>query len=398
MIDTIFSQLCLCFALAVCIPALVFAGEVLAGARAGRITRTIANRGPRAIAVLIPAHDEAAGILDTLRTVLPQLPVGARCIVVADNCTDDTADVAKAAGAEAIERSDPAHRGKGYALDFGLQYLATAPPEVVLMIDADCRIERGGLVALASRCVESGRPVQALYLMQAASDASSMMRIAEFAWRIKNHVRPRGLHRLGLPCQLMGSGMAFPWSALRDVNLATGQIVEDMQLGLDLAERGRAPLFCEEVMVTSRFPTHTEGALAQRTRWEHGHLGIIVNEMPRLLLRAILRRDRLLFALAIDLVVPPLAMLMLFLLASLGLSTVVMVWFTGSSAGIVISAASLLLVSIAVAMGWWTVGREVLSLQDLLLAPWYAFCKVPLYFRFLVKRQAEWVRSKRDPS
>jgi hypothetical protein len=82
----------------------------------------------------------------------------------------------------------------------------------------------------------TGRPVQALYLMLAPADAGLARRLAQFAWRVRNWARPAGWHRLGLPCQLMGTGMAFSWDMLRDAPLANASIVEDMKLGIDLAK------------------------------------------------------------------------------------------------------------------------------------------------------------------
>src|ERR1051326_3854728 len=58
------------------------------------------------IAVLIPAHDEAQSIVSTISRILPQLGASDRLIVIADNCTDDTARIAKEAGATVIERFD----------------------------------------------------------------------------------------------------------------------------------------------------------------------------------------------------------------------------------------------------------------------------------------------------
>src|SRR3954468_13749647 len=79
--------------------------------------RAAAADGPRPrCAVLVPAHDEEAGIARTLGDLLPQLGPGDRLVVVADNCADGTAAVARGAGAEVLERTDPDHRGKGYAL------------------------------------------------------------------------------------------------------------------------------------------------------------------------------------------------------------------------------------------------------------------------------------------
>jgi hypothetical protein len=90
------------------------------------------------------------------------------------------------------------------------------------------------------------RPVQSLYLMTAPCESAINHQVAEFAWRLKNQVRPLGLRALGLPCQLMGTGMAFPWDIIRSAELASGFIVEDLKLGLDLADAGHPPVFCPE--------------------------------------------------------------------------------------------------------------------------------------------------------
>src|SRR5262249_48039154 len=155
--------------------------------------------------VLVPAHDESQSILPTLADIKAQLGSADRLIVVADNCSDDTAAIAAAAGAEVVARNEPTRIGKGYALDFGLRHLARDPRDVVIMIDADCRLADGALATLASACATTRRPVQALYLMHAGDGAQRNSAVAEFAWRIKNWVRPLGLRALALPCQLMGT-------------------------------------------------------------------------------------------------------------------------------------------------------------------------------------------------
>ena len=222
-------------ALLLMVPVVVLFVEVLLAVTQRERTSSVAGDHPR-VAVLVPAHDEALIISRTLRTIVPQMARGDRLVVVADNCTDDTAALAATEGAEVLVRGDLLRRGKGYALDFGIRHLASDAPEIVLIIDADCRVRQGGIDRLARLSQRTGRPVQALYLMQAAEGASLKMRLAEFAWVIKNQVRPLGLHRLRLPCQLMGSGMAFPWACINSADLATGHIVEDLKLGIELAQ------------------------------------------------------------------------------------------------------------------------------------------------------------------
>jgi cellulose synthase/poly-beta-1,6-N-acetylglucosamine synthase-like glycosyltransferase len=347
------------------------------------------------LAVLMPAHDEAAGIGATIASVVPQLGPHDRLLVVADNCSDDTATLARAAGAEVIERRDPERRGKGYALDFGMRWLERDAPDLVVMIDADCLLAPHALERLASRCAATARPVQALYLMQAPPGASTGQRIAAFAWLVKNKLRPLGATALGWPCQLMGTGMAFPWARIRAAQLASAHLVEDMQLGLDLAEAGAAPLFCPDALVTSTFPLDRDGSRSQRTRWEHGHLSVIAQVAPRLLGRALLRRDRLLAAMVLDLIVPPLAALVL-LTGTLVLLEAVWWGLGGSAWPLAVSTVGFGLLALAVALAWRREGRAIVALRELLGLPLYVAAKIPLYLRLLTRRQVEWVRTKRD--
>lgn len=375
------------------LPVAVLAVQIVLAGRARAPAFPAAVR-PR-LAVLMPAHDEALLIQRSVAAVLPQLQPGDRLLVVADNCSDDTAALARAAGAEVIERKDAERRGKGYALDFGRSHLAADAPELVIILDADCEPGELALQRLAETCAASGRPTQALYLMRAPAGAGLKLRIAEFAWRVKNRLRPAGWAALGLPCQLMGSGMAFAWRDLAAIDLASGHLVEDLKMGLDLCRLGRPPLFSPQARVFSDFPASEEGLASQRTRWEHGHLGVILAEVPRLLAESVRRGDRALLALTLDLLVPPLALLTLLVLLALGLAGL---WLLLSGQGTPLALALVLALAMGgtVLLAWWRCGRDLLALGTLLYAPVYALKKIPLYLGFVVKRQVEWVRSRRD--
>ncbi|MET0382565.1 MAG: glycosyltransferase family 2 protein, partial [Burkholderiaceae bacterium] len=237
--------------------------------------------------------------------------------------------------------------------------------------------------------------VQALYLMLAPPGAGLPRRLAEFAWRVRNWARPSGGRRLGMPCQLMGTGMAFSWDMLRAAALANASIVEDMKLGIDLALQGRPPVFCERALVTSRFPDGAAATRTQRTRWEHGHLSMILQEAPRLLTQAARRRDGALLGLALDLAVPPLAMLggvvALAWMSSLG------AWALGAGGGAAAFASvPLALFALSALWAWSIRGRDLVRLTELLRVPWYIAAKIPMYLRFVIKRQTQWVRTDRD--
>jgi cellulose synthase/poly-beta-1,6-N-acetylglucosamine synthase-like glycosyltransferase len=346
--------------------------------------------------VLVPAHNEAEVIGATLADIIPQLSSCDRLVVVADNCTGSTAAIAREAGAEVVERTDTLRRGKGYALDFGIHYLTADPPEGIVVVDADCRMTDGSLDRIAERAIASGRPVQALYLMGAPSGGSdAKARVGEFAWVVKNRVRPLGLHRLGLPCQLMGAGMSFSWSVLRRANVAGGEIVEDMKLGLDLARQGYPPLFCPEALVTSEFPTDAAAGKTQRTRWEHGHLGMIFAELPGLLWQAARSRDVKLLAIALDLAVPPLALLAILVASVVATTGVSAAAGWASAAPLYVALAGAGGLAFAVLVAWLGWGRRILSLRDLAVIPLYALAKLPIYMLFWVRRQKAWMRTPR---
>jgi cellulose synthase/poly-beta-1,6-N-acetylglucosamine synthase-like glycosyltransferase len=352
------------------VPVSVLLAQVVAALPPQRARAMPEGRRP-SIAVLVPAHNEAHGIARTLGSIAPQLGTGDRLLVVADNCTDDTAAVAARAGAEVVQRFDAERRGKPFALDFGIRHLERDPPEVVLIVDADCMLEAQAIERLARLCLHTGRPVQALYLMR-----GPQARLAEFAWRLKNQVRALGSQRLGWPCLLTGSGMAFPWQVIRRAQLGSAELAEDLQLTVDLVRGGACPLFCPEACVISEFASG-EGLGAQRTRWEHGHLAVLLREVPVLLLEALARRDARLAALALDLAVPPLALLAL---AAMALSPV--------------RALPAVLLGAAVLAAWARHARDI-PLTSLARAPLYALGKLPLYLRFVLKRQVEWVRARR---
>jgi cellulose synthase/poly-beta-1,6-N-acetylglucosamine synthase-like glycosyltransferase len=375
------------------IPVCVLFVQILCAWPALRAGALRAGARPR-VAVLMPAHDESAGIATGIRGVRAQLQPGDRVLVVADNCSDDTASVARAEGAEVVERRDAERRGKGYALAFGVDALRASPPDVVVIVDADCELHPGSLDRLAHGCAASGGPVQAVNLSRAPPGAGLKSRLLEFASVVKNQARALGFHRLGLPCQLTGTGMAFPWAILRDAPLASGHIVEDLQLGLDLTAAGSPPRLCPHALVTSLFPSDAAGLAAQRTRWEHGHVAVMA-QAPRLLARAVTRGQPALAALALDLCVPPLAFLVLGLSATL-LATAAYRGLAGGSAPLAVALVAMSLLVASVALAWWRFGRGIVSWREMLTVPLYVLAKVPLYVRALTKRQTEWVRTKRD--
>jgi len=377
------------------IPTTVFFIEVVAAIALAQQDYPVppGNRPRQRVAVLLPAHNESTGILPTLADITVQIRAGDRLLVVADNCTDDTAAVAAAAGAEVVDRNELERKGKGYALAWGLRHLGADPPEIVIIIDADCRVAEGVFDRLAAACAATHRPVQALDLMTAPNGSSINVKVAEFAWRVKNWVRPLGLRALGLPCQLMGTGMALPWDVISSAHLASGSIVEDLKLGLDLTLAGNPPIFCPFPGVSSDFPLTVEGTQRQRLRWEQGQIKAIVTMVPRLFFLAIVRADLNLLALALDAAVPPLSLLAMLVMVMLAVATTATLLGISSAAIFVSSASCVGLIS-GVFLAWLKYGRDILPRGSILLIFLYACRKIPLYSKIL-SRNSEWTRTDR---
>jgi cellulose synthase/poly-beta-1,6-N-acetylglucosamine synthase-like glycosyltransferase len=383
-------------ALLAAVPVAIFCLEVLVGCWPAR--RTAEARGESArprLAVIVPAHNEETGIAATLRSIQQQLQPRDRLLVIADNCSDTTATVARERQALVFERCDEMRRGKGFALAYGLDQLHVDPPDVVVFLDADCRLEADALTHLARAAHYQQRPVQALYLCHATVDRHARQVLSALAFRFRNLIRTLGLNRLGGPCHLTGSGMALPWWLVDKVAWATGNVVEDMQLGIDYTLAGYPPVFVPSAVVASDLPAGDSAQRAQRRRWEHGFLSTALTQAPRLAREAAARGSWPLALLALDMLVPPLALLALALVAgsllALGLWLVGFGWLPLAVAATAVSA-----FAGATLIGWSVHCRREVPLSAFLAVPAYVLAKVPLYLEFLVRREKQWVRTERS--
>ena len=271
-------------------------------------------------------------------------------------------------------------------------------PKLLFFFDADCIVEPGAVELLTKEALIKGKPIQALYLLEQPANPTGKDFISAFSFLVKNLVRPTGLDRIGLPCLLTGTGMAFPWFTLQEVSLASGNIVEDMQLGLDLAMVGYPPRLCSEARVTGVLPQKELAATTQRTRWEHGHLTTILKQVPRLFWEAFIQKRGDLFALGLEVSIPPLSLLML--LWVLSFITTLISWLVGFSSGlpvILLTIAGGLLFT-AIIIAWSKFGRDRIPATALAMIPIYFLRKIPLYLAFLLKPQTMWVRTERDQS
>jgi cellulose synthase/poly-beta-1,6-N-acetylglucosamine synthase-like glycosyltransferase len=374
---------------------LCFAIEVLVGLTPLAPPKFLRTESSGAV-IVIPAHNEEAVLAKTIDDLKAAVDGAGRILVVADNCTDATAQIARDARVDVLERSDPDRRGKGFALDFARAHLRANPPRAVLIVDADCSIDRESVLRLVEACVATGRPCQATNLQRPNPRASPAVQLSTFAFFIKNVIRQRALKRLAGRVHLLGTGMAFPWTIFDGANLATSAIVEDLKLGQELANSGQAPLFIEGAAVWSRAES-SANTISQRRRWEGGFLQNARQVGPRLLAQAIVRANpRLLWA-ALDLMIPPFALLLLLDVVALALGATFAWLVRANPSALYFIGGTTLLALTALALAWALGGRRFVSLKGLAQAPLYVAWKLPMYVGIArLGAPKEWMRTERE--
>jgi cellulose synthase/poly-beta-1,6-N-acetylglucosamine synthase-like glycosyltransferase len=299
--------------------ALVFTGFLLAECVAALFAHESLTSSPVAgdtgarlalddVVVMIPAHNEAGTISRCLESLVADDVPLASIVVTANDCDDRTAEIARAAGVTVFEYGDATRRLKARALTSALQQIAARPPRVVVFVDADSWVRPGTIRALVAAAVETDRPAQAVFLQRSPAE-HPLARLSTFAFGLRNLVRPLGLMRLGGPCLLYGSGMAVPWALIRDGFVCEDDEPEDYRLTISVALRGAPPIFCPSAWVESLMPADEHAAASQRRAWAGRHLRVAVRYGAQLIRESIRRRAWWMAALALEIVMPPLSLL-----------------------------------------------------------------------------------------
>ena len=269
------------------------------------------------LAIVIPAHNESQQVRIPVASIAKAEKVGIRVetVVVADNCSDDTAAHAESAGARVLVRFNEKLRGKGYALDHAFQILQPEGYDGYLVIDADSEIGANTLTELVAFLRGGADAVQCRYLVRnpAESVRTRLMNVALMAFNV---LRPRGRDRWGLSAGINGNGYALSADTLKSVPYGAASIVEDLEYHLDLVRAGRRVQFANAAAVYGDMPVSGKGVKTQRTRWEGGRFRMLSERGPSLALEVLGGRFRLAEPLG-DLLLLPLAFHVSLLMLSL---------------------------------------------------------------------------------
>lgn len=344
----------------------------------------------RRFAIIVPAHDEETALpalLESLRHI--EYPADRFfTLIVADNCTDGTAEVARDAGVAVVERHAD-QRGKGYALEFGLRHL-DRPYDAVLFVDGDCSVSANILREMNRRLDAGASAVQAHYVMRAGSGSSAVLR--ELALALVHRVRPLAKTRLGLSAGLKGSGMCLTRGLIEHVGWSATGLAEDVEQHNRILRTGVRVHFAADAIVVGQAPESLERARGQHQRWEAGRLSAARGDALALITHGARRRSPAAIDAAVELLLPPISVVAAGLL-------------TGTLAGILLDAQYVWpagLAGLAAMLVYLGCGVAVLRPRplDLLRAiaamPRYVAWKLSVYTQAAFSKPQAWERSQRD--
>jgi GT2 family glycosyltransferase len=347
--------------------------------------------------IVVPAHDEERGISRTVRSLLSvDYPAELRrVVVVADNCSDATAERAAAAGARVLVRNDPGRTGKGYALDAAFSWsLADGFADAAVVVDADTVASPGLLHAFAARLERGAGAVQARNGVQ-NPEAGWRTRLMAIAFALFNEVRSISRERLRLSCGLRGNGMCISTALLREVPYGAFSVVEDLEYGIQLGLAGHRVWYAGEAGVASEMVASEAASRSQRRRWEGGRRRLRRDHGAGLLSTALRRHDPVLLDLAADVLVPPLSLVAIAAGTGLALTGASSVAAGRPLVALYAWGASCALVAGYVVRGWAVSGTGLQGLADLLYAPVFVAWKVALALHDRLSPHA-WVRTARE--
>lgn len=348
--------------------------------------------------VIVPARNEREVIERVVGSLkaLDWPPEAFRVVVVADNCTDDTAARAAAAGADVIERRDLTRRGKGYALDFAFKSSRSRGwADAVVVVDADAEVSPNLLEAFARRIERGACAVQAHYGVSntAKSWRTRLLGIAKAAFHI---VRSRARERLGLSCGIRGNGWAVTHRLLERVPYRAFSLTEDLEYGIDLGFAGYRVHYADEAHADAEMVSKEKDARQQRRRWERGRFHLIRAKTLPLLAAAARQRSRVCLDLALDLMVLPLSYVVLNVLVLLGLALLADLWQPAFQPWVWVGVACAVSLVVHILRGWQLSGAGWVGLLDLVGAPVFLLWKLAVMLRR--RETTEWVRTNREGS
>lgn len=366
----------------------------IAACFAARTTALARVQGQRRFLILVPAHNEEQLLPSTLENLRAlDYPNESYAVhVVADNCSDATAQVAREGGAVVHERFDDTLVGKGYALQWLLQRLwdAGEPHDAIVIMDADSILSANFLAVMNARLARGQQAIQAYYAVRDPEQSWSAS-LRSVALAALHYLRPQGRMVLGGSTGLKGNGMVFsadvarqhPWPA---------SLTEDIEYHMALILSGQRVAFAPDAVVWAEMPSTLAASRSQNARWEAGRVEMVRRYVPQLLRESLRRRSFMLFDAAVEQLIPPFS-----LVGAAAVACLLAAALLQSALAIGIAVTLVLGIAVYVFAGLLLARMPLRVYQALLYAPFFIIWKVYVYIRVLVGAERRgWVRTARN--
>jgi cellulose synthase/poly-beta-1,6-N-acetylglucosamine synthase-like glycosyltransferase len=370
-------------------------------AAGGRLRRSAASGTGASkflrFAVAVPAHNETSVIGATVAQLCRMdYPADRFDVhVVADHCSDTTAEIARSAGAVVQERFQAPRGRKAFALQWLFARLLSDPRnyDAIVVFDADSQVDPTFLKLMNTALAGGACIVQGRHII-ANPEASAFSALADGDMRLNNRMRNQAKENLGLSARLMGDGMCFHRQALEQHPFGTHSLTEDREYGIRLAGRGERVRYVPEAISAGQAVARWRDATAQRMRWYGGAFALPKQHLRSLLASVWQRRNWAALDLVLELCLPSfstLALLTMGLLIFQGILRVFGVPFPLLVSGFLAGAAFLLpILGLAAERAPWT------SFQALAFAPAYTAWRLSMGLAVRLRRgQVRWIRTRR---
>ena len=224
---------------------------------------------------IIPAHNEEAVVENLIASLQKQdYPKEAYDIyVIADNCTDNTAKIAKKAGAIVYERFDSMHKTKGAALKWFLaqKIEEDAPYDAFCIFDADNIVDVNFLKNMNKKLCQGETVVQGYRDIKNPTDSWVTAGYAIFYWTM-NRFYHLARYNIGLSPLINGTGFMVRFDQIKPEGWNTKTLTEDIEFSLKQIIRGRKLGWARDAIVYDEQPVGFKQSWSQRSRWTVGHI------------------------------------------------------------------------------------------------------------------------------
>ncbi|MBO5349812.1 MAG: glycosyltransferase family 2 protein [Clostridia bacterium] len=224
---------------------------------------------------IIPAHNEEA-VVGNLVESLNKLKYPKELYdiyVIADNCTDKTAEVAKNAGAIVYERFDEKHKTKGHALQwfFKQKIEEDAPYDAFCIFDADNIVDENFLNVMNKKLCQGEDVVQGYKDIKNPSASWVSAGYAIFYWTMHRFYH-LARYNIGLSPLMNGTGFMVKFDVIKPHGWDTKTLTEDIEFSLKRIISGKKLGWARDAIVYDEQPVGFKQSWTQRSRWTVGHM------------------------------------------------------------------------------------------------------------------------------